>query len=119
MNSSSVVEPALQFLPPNLTPEQREEIRKCWDIIFGYIPGLRNTLDHPGSFSQRSEVSNSTEKEVSSIDKNATVLPAKRHLTRRKTSFCHLEHHVGTATNKFQQHLFGCARPIMYRKEAI
>jgi hypothetical protein len=38
MNSSSVVEPALQFLPPNLTPEQRKEIRKCWDIIFGYIP---------------------------------------------------------------------------------
>ncbi|KAK4028873.1 hypothetical protein OUZ56_021892 [Daphnia magna] len=80
----------LYFSPFAVSPEQKEEIRKSWDIVFGYMPGLRNTLEHVGSFSRRQAAIVSSEDNASSPSSSfceKKQLPAKKKTAKKKNKF--------------------------------
>ena len=71
----------------DLSPEQKEEIRRSWDILFGYMPELRNTLEHAGSFSRRRAALVSSEKSAGSPSFpicEKTPLPTKKKTDKKK-----------------------------------
>ncbi|KAK4009242.1 hypothetical protein OUZ56_018358 [Daphnia magna] len=77
----------IYFSPFAVSPERKEEIRKSWDILFGYIPGLRNTLEYVGSFSRRQAAIVSKEDNASSPSSSfceKTTTREEKQLQRRK-----------------------------------
>lgn len=87
-----------------MSPERKEEIRKSWDILFGYIPGLRNTLEHVGSFSRRQAAIVSKEDNASSPSSSfceKTTTSEEKKLQRRKTNLYHPEYRVAVVMPQF------------------
>ncbi|KAK4028631.1 hypothetical protein OUZ56_021636 [Daphnia magna] len=94
----------LYFSPFAVSPKQKEEIRKSWDILFGYMPGLRNTLEQVGSFSRRQAAIVSSEDNASSQSSSfceKTQLPAKKKTAKKKKKLNHPEYRVAVAMPQF------------------